>query len=87
MKHEKKKCVCYRGEAFAVPEWVRFVATEFSGEIWGFENKPVLEMEDGVWYNEGSGRCCRIAEANGFETIENWEISLKEVPNGKTEND
>lgn len=67
------KTITYRGEQYEVEDWVNFVAMDFNGDIFAFENKP--EKDDfGEWINNKGGQVSRI------DYIENgWSESLEKV--------
>ena len=31
------------------PEWVKWVAIDFDGELWGYSHKPHVSIEDAEW--------------------------------------
>lgn len=39
---DKKKKIIYRYKEYIVPDWVRYVVTQPTGEVYGFEEKPSL---------------------------------------------
>ena len=54
------KTVIYAGEELIVPDWVKFIATNSDGSIWGYSQQPTFvpnEMfdpkeEGGKWWGE-----------------------------------
>lgn len=43
------KTVKYQGKEFEVSDWVNFIATDKDGTIWGFANKPELNIDENMW--------------------------------------
>jgi hypothetical protein len=39
---DKKKKITYRDKKYIAPDWVRYVVTQPTGEVYGFEEKPSL---------------------------------------------
>lgn len=67
------KVINYRGITAEVEDWVNFIATDEDGEIWGFENKPSVNMYGSMWL-ERTGRFDRVNN-----TFSDWENSLEKV--------
>lgn len=41
-----------------VEDWVKFLAVDFSGEIWGYEKEPHI-IEDLYWVTDGCDDHCK----------------------------
>ena len=68
------KTVNYRGKQYTVPDWVKFIATDLNGSIFGYEMKPAIdEKED--FFEMTAGRTICL----GWPTIEEWRDTLQEV--------
>ena len=37
-----------------IPGWVKYIATDANGEVWGFELKPKLDNKRSIWINAKS---------------------------------
>lgn len=67
------KTVKYQGKEFEVSDWVNFIATDEDGSIWGFENKPKLNIDKDMW-STSFGRFKQVSD-----TFNDWENSLEEI--------
>lgn len=70
---EDTKTIEYKGNKYTVPTWVKWVATDKDGSIYGYENKPEVCVVD--WWCQGSRRFHKMATPTG----KGWEDSLTEV--------
>lgn len=50
MSKEETKTITYFGREYTVPVWVKYVATDEKGDIYGFKYKPRLGEE--IWIGE-----------------------------------
>ncbi|MGC6360250.1 hypothetical protein ACNO7O_09565 [Bisgaard Taxon 45] len=39
----KEKHIIYKGKEYIAPDWVRYVVTQPTGEVYGFKEKPSLK--------------------------------------------
>lgn len=67
------KTVKYQGKKFEVSDWVRYIAIDEDGSMWGFENKPELNIYEDMWITS-FGRYEQISD-----TFNYWENSLEKV--------
>ena len=58
-------------EFVGLPDWVQYIATDFSGQKYGYENKP-FKSDNGKWWFVRDGRVIDIKAR--FD----WENSLIE---------
>jgi hypothetical protein len=49
IKIDKEKKIIYRGKEYIAPDWVRYVVTQPTGEVYGFEEKPSLASPPSNW--------------------------------------
>lgn len=68
------KNITYRGKEFEVEDWVNFVATDESGDIYGYEHEPKQDGYEYTWFDETGGEWCLI-----YESEVNWRDSLEKV--------
>lgn len=68
----RMKTINYRGEEYIVEDWVKFVATDSDGGIYGYENKPKKDCTNGLW--DQSTEKVMFIENNNV-----WENSLEKV--------
>lgn len=65
------KQINYRGMTLEVEDWVNYVATDEDGEIWGYENDPIRDVED--WFSvDGNAMVIDLY-------VLGWEQSLEKV--------
>lgn len=66
------KTVDYCGKQYNVPDWVKFIATDSDGAIFGYEEKPAISE---FWKEHISkkGRVCRLTRP------EEWRDTLQEI--------
>lgn len=61
-----------------VPYWAKLMATNKNGDIWVYDEKPVLYEDDGVWFPEDENAHAKkvsyVADHAG------WTASLSEIP-------
>lgn len=67
------KTVKYRGGKFEVSDWVNFIATDRDGFMWGFENKPEMDIDENMW-STSFGRYEHVTDI-----FNNWENSLEKI--------
>ena len=72
------KEVSYKGLTLVVPEFIKYIATDSSGEIWGFNYEPAYTSDDDWWSS------CADNASGHFRTIKlcksayegDWKNSL-----------
>lgn len=64
------KLIVYREEEYQVPNWVKYVATDENGVVWGYEEKPSSWEFSGDW--QAKGRYVKI-----YSPDLDWENSLE----------
>lgn len=68
------KTITYHGKEYIVEDWVNFVATDYCGDIWGYENEPGKEKYQDAWNNSNGGDYCLVNQSEI-----DWENSLEKV--------
>ncbi|AIW03936.1 hypothetical protein CPT_Seurat73 [Escherichia phage Seurat] len=73
----KQKIVEYFGMQLVVPEWVKWLAVDGDGELYGYECEPdnLVDEPWDEWYTE-EGKCYRITEV---VLEEHWSETLVEL--------
>ena len=71
---ENMKTVFYFGYAYKVPLWVRYVAVDEDGEIFGYCDKPEISKFYQHWCADDDGVEMGTVDYNG-----DWKESLVEV--------
>lgn len=76
LKH-KQKIVEYFGMQIIVPEWVKWLAVDEDGELYGYECEPDISVNEGwdEWYSE-EGKSRWIADVI---LEEHWSQTLVEI--------
>ncbi len=72
------KTIIYKEEEYKVQYWVRYVATDEDGWIWGYEGKPIktkYRFQKGIWNDDVES--IRIRRTG--TKIQDWKYSLEEV--------
>lgn len=64
----------------AFPYWVKWVAQDLSGAIWGFEAEP--HQHDTGWYENEVGRYCLLGQAQTNSDWRNALIAVDKLANG-----
>lgn len=65
------KTVNYRGKQYTVPDWVKFIATDLNGSIFGYEMKPTMDLVS-EGYVATKGRVYRLRWPE-------WQDTLQEI--------
>lgn len=60
-----------------IPAWVRWLAQDANGAIWGYEHEP--NRSDSAWYENEVGRYRKLAQA---EPNRGWVNTLRRVGRG-----
>lgn len=70
----------YRGAGLIIPKWVRFIAMDSDGSVWGYEEQPeVNTAEDGEWATVGGRNARRVGWRSQNTANKEWRHSLREV--------
>lgn len=70
----------YRGAGLIIPKWVRFIAMDSDGSVWGYEEQPeVNTAEDGEWATVGGRNARRVGWRSQNTAEKEWRYSLREV--------
>lgn len=67
---DKKKRIIYRGKEYIAPDWVRYVVTQPTGEVYGFKEKPSLAPQPSDYQ-----RWNPYAYGWSLENIQFWRLS------------
>ena len=66
------KTIEYRGRQYRVPVWVKFVATDEDGAVYGYSEKPT--KRSCFWMSAEALSCCIVSSQKSY-----WDNSLIEV--------
>ena len=70
----------YRGAGLIIPKWVRFIAMDSDGSVWGYEEQPEASTaEDGEWTTVRGRSARRVGWRSGNTAKKEWRNSLREV--------
>ena len=58
----------------AIPHWIKWVAQDLSGAIWGFEAEP--HQHDSGWYENEVGRYCLLGQS---DKNPDWQNTLTKI--------
>ena len=63
------------------PDWVEFIATDSDGEVWGYNKKPIADVNLLHWISAEAGDPLFVAELIAHIDVQTifWSDSLEEV--------
>lgn len=80
----KNKCklrfrqgVVYGSLDYRIPKWVNYVATNSSGKVYGYENKPIIATDGRAQWTRNSD--CKKFYIGRVEFSGDWKESLLEM--------
>lgn len=72
----------YYGSELVIPPWVRFIAMDSDGSVWGYTTRPRMDMEDdatGVWETDCLDKSRKVSWRSIKLAEKEWRGSLREV--------
>lgn len=66
---EDMKTITFEGKEYEVPVWVKWVAKDAYGCVYGFESKPKQCLYAGIWRASAQSgkRCIKIDEKDSWD--------------------
>lgn len=71
------KTITFEGKEYEVENWIKWIAMDCDGMIWGYTNKPRTNLKSGGLgqWDGRTGKCMKIKGSDN----PNWQRSLKEL--------
>lgn len=70
----------YYGAELVILDWMRFIAMDSNGSVWGYEGQPeVSASEEGEWAAGGVRNALRVGLRSPNTAKKEWRNSLREV--------
>jgi hypothetical protein len=52
------KTVIYEGKEYSCPDWAKFIAADATGQVFAYEERPILGSGNVGYMCNGYKRCC-----------------------------